>query len=247
MPVLNNRFRTLAAALAMGALGIGFSTAASALATYNAASGLAITLDSVSGPDWFGDATGLNDGELTSVSGVADAFTMVSPEFFNTPIVVGQPSGMDAASYGNATDGYAESTALAELGISISNPTGGSLTFDFSYTGLIDAAVTGGLAAGETADAYAALTMFDDLLILNIFEEVQANLGASLVDSLPIGGTFSITLLPGGFDFITVYLDTYGSATGVPQAPPAAPEPASIALLAAGLIGVGAARRRKAA
>jgi len=252
MPILNNRFRTLAAALAIGTLGAGFSTAAGALATYNATSALAITLDSVSGPGWVGDASGLNDGELTTESGVAsNAYTQVSPEFFNAPIVVGQPYGMDAASYGSASDGYAASEAYAELGISIFNPTGGSLTFDFSYTGLIDAAVTGDLAAGEAADAYAALTMFDDLFLVDIFEQVEANLdpslGFPLLDSLPIGGTFSVTLASGDFDFITAYLDTNGSATGVPTAPPAAPEPASIALLAAGLIGVGAARRRKAA
>ncbi len=251
MQVPNNRFRTLTAALAIGALGIGFAASASATATYSALAGFEIEFVSVQddggtdipsngGANWYVEAEGFilpgNDDAIWFGDAFAQTSNMIQPfALLNTGDLAGQESG----SSGEATDGYAESFAFTNFEMFVENTSGQPLTFDFLYSALVDTLVGGAVASRNAASAGATVDVLDDLgfvdVLLSAFADLQFG---PTSDRIPEAGGFSIRLQSGESDLVEGFIDSFGFAV---------PEPASIVLLAAGLIGVGVIRLRKAA
>lgn len=253
MRTLNVPLRNLTAALALGALGIGFAPAAGATAAYNAFAAFDLTLVSVLddlGQDpggWFVDAEGfvidISSAEIGNATSDAVADVVGSPPI---EMAIGQFFFHLSAADGMAVDGESNSHALTDLGITIENDSGGNLTFNFDWTAAADAEASA-MFSWEEAYASALVEVFDDN------GDVDVLLGALVgplygpdqdLISLDDSGSFAMMLADGEFNFITAYVDTDGYATADPGAG-AIPAPTSLLLLALGLIGLGVARRRQ--
>ena len=238
MKLLKFDFRTFIAAIAFGALSVGFAPAASAISTYDATSEFTLTLTSVTdvsgalvtdgwdvtalGKDFGGaDLTGTGDATATG------SLSVVSPAVsLNVLDSITQTS----TSSGTATDGFAATDALSDLDISVDNFSGQALTFSFEWRAVLEASATG------DASAEASVDLFDDFGAFDILEIATHNTADIIT-----GGSFEFTLLNGESNPIAGFVDTFGEATAV------IPVPAAVWLFGSGLLGlVGVARRRQA-
>ena len=239
MKLLKFDFRTFIAAIALGALSVGFAPAASAISTYDATAEFTLTLTNVVGlvdgtptqvtNGWevtaFGDGVAvLNDsGDATATGSVILVDPAVSLSILGS---ITQSS----TSSGTATDGFASTDALTDLVISVDNFSGQGLQFSFEWSAVLEASATG------DADANASLDFLDDLGFVDILEIVSEN-----TPDITTGGSFSFILANGESNPISGFVDTFGSASAV------IPVPAAVWLFGSGLLGlVGVARRRQA-
>lgn len=242
------------AAVALCAFGIGITPQAHAVAMYGADALVQVTLTgvSVSGGALDTDATATYQNQLTGFDATSTGLTswavadlylyplhpVQDMKVFDTMehdhIVFGEAG----ASYGTAfsflqSDG---SIRLENLALT------GTITFDFEY--LVRSNVSAGVTGDHVfADAFAnaIIEIFDDsFAFVDISRSISASLASGVLnDSVNEPGTFSVMLEPGQSSYISVLVNTSGGATYVP-------EPATLALFSAGLIGF-AARRRRAA
>lgn len=236
MKLLKFDFRTFIAAIALGALSVGFAPAASAISTYDATAEFTLTLTSVTDvagglvtSGWDVTATGdgaafLNDsGDATATGSVSVVSPAVSLNILDS---ITQTSN----SSGTATDGFAATDALTDLDISVDNFSGQALTFSFEWSVVLEASATGDASADASVD------FLDDVGAVDILEIVNENTA-----DINTGGSFEFTLLNAESNLIAGFVDTFGEASAV------IPVPAAVWLFGSGLLGlVGVARRRQA-
>jgi len=240
MKLLKSDFQTFIAAIALGALSMGFAPAASAISTYDALAEFTLTLTDVtdatgaqvtsgwdvtaSGKD-FGGVDLFESGDATATGSVSVIDPAVSLSILDS---ITQSS----TSSGTAIDGFASTDALTDLDISVTNSSGQALTFSFDWSVVLEASATG------DADANASVDFLDDLGAVDILEIVNQN-----TPDINTGGSFAFeltTLDPK--NTIAGYVDSFGSASAV------IPVPAAVWLFGSGLLGlVGIARRKQAA
>ena len=104
---------------------------------------------------------------------------------------------------------------------------------------VVQATVTGSLAAGEDAIATAFVEVVDDLGFVSLLFDASDDLLFGPGGSGPGSGTVTFQLDSGEVNFIGGVIDTDGTASAA-----AVPTPAPLALLGVGLVAL-AARRRK--
>lgn len=251
MQALKTQFRTLTAAIVIGTLGVGFTATASATVTYDGTAWLELTLTSVqdasatdiSDTEWSVQAEGAGFVDTFS-DGTASAGGTIStaPVFPNPPLSLGVGGSVfqSSESFGSASDGFAQTFALTDLTVLIENNYIEDLTFAFDYEYLAEAAVEVLSPTALDAFARATVTAFDDFLDFDL--DVEANvdllLGPPLSESFTNSGSILLTAPASGSNTITAYIETEGFAEAVP-------EPVTIVLVAAGLVGVGTTRRRR--
>lgn len=218
---------------------------AHAVATYDATASFLLTLVSVTDAvgdsvanDWSVEAEGTLFDEDTFEFGVANAATAtVLPPYVS--LGLGGTVFQSSRSFGSASDGWADSFAETDLEILVDNFSGQALTFRFDYEALIDALVSGSVANGDDALAFASVDLSDDLGFVDILIEGYADLiFGPLSDSPSESGSIVFTLADGEFNYIDGLIDTDGGALSEPI-----PEPATLALLGLGLAGIGYKRR----
>ena len=238
MKLLKFDFRTFIAAIALGALSVGFAPAASAISTYDASTEFTLTLTSVTDvtgvlvtDGWDVTAVGKDYGgaDLTEIGDATatGSLSVVSPSVsLNILDTITQTS----TSSGSATDGFAATDALSDLDISVDNFSGQALTFSFEWSAVLEASATGDALANASVD------FLDDLGYVDILEIVTDK-----SQDVTTGGSFEFTLLNGESNPIAGFVDTFGEATAV------IPVPAAVWLFGSGLLGlVGVARRKQA-
>jgi hypothetical protein len=236
MKLLKFDFRTFIAAIALGALGMGFAPAASAISTYDALAEFTLTLTNVT------DATGaevtsgwgvtaFGDGVVDlNESGVATATGSISVIDPAVSLSILDSITQSSTSSGSATDGFSSTDALTDLTISVDNFSGQVLTFSFDWNVVLQASATG------DADAEASVDFLDDVGAVDILYIVNDRTA-----DLITGGSFAFELASAEFNDIAGFVDTTGTATAV------IPVPAAVWLFGSGLLGlVGIARRKQA-
>ena len=228
-------------------LGAAFAPTASAFATYDAEASVSLTLQSVvdsagaaSPGDFSVEAFGLVFDEGAFTTGVANAAfnnVVVDPPVL---LAVNDSVAQSSSAFGNATLGTAESFSLTDFGLFVQNLSLDDLTFTFAYEFMVDAIVTGSLADGEVASAFAIVDILDDTGLVDFVLEASAGLRfGPLSDGDSGSGTFSFALAPGGENFIDGIIDADGFASS------SVPAPATVALLGIGIAAIGAQRRRR--
>lgn len=236
MNLFKSNLYTLTTSLTLGALSLGFVPAATAASTYDATAEFALTLTNVTDlagaqvtSGW--DVTAFGSGDVfLSDSGVATADGTISVIDPAVSLGIGDGATQASTASGTASNGTALTDALTELEISFDNFSGQALTFSFDYNVLLNAEATG------DAEALALVDMLDDLGFVDILASAD-----DLSGPLALSSALSFTLEDGGFNLISGFVDSSGSASAVPV-------PASVWLFGSGLLGlVGIARRKLAA
>ena len=247
MKLLKSDFQTFIAAIALGALSMGFAPAASAISTYDALAEFTLTLTDVtdatgaqvtsgwdvtaSGKD-FGGVDLFESGDATATGSVSVIDPAVSLSILDS---ITQSS----TSSGSASNGFAATDALTDLDISVDNFSGQALTFSFDFAAMTDA-ITYAIAPGE-ASASASVDMLDDLGAVDIIATADSMNGNPATGTGNVVGYFDFVLLDGEFNLISGFVDSFGDAAAVPV-------PAAVWLFGSGLLGlVGIARRKQAA
>ena len=248
MKLTKHKLHTITAALTLGTLSIGFSPAAMAVSTYDAAASLSLTLTDVTGTggttvtngwlvaaigDDFGGAFLIESGDATA-SGTTSVVDSTSMSILDS---ISQSS----TASGTATNGFSSTDALTNLEMSVTNFSGQALTFSFDYDIIAIAAATGDDA---TANVLVEL-LGPGLGLLDLLAEASANsIFGPVSDSDNQSGSFNFTLGDGNSQIFTSvaggFVDSIGTADAVPV-------PAAVWLFGSGLLGlVGVARRKKA-
>ncbi len=234
-------------------LGTAFTPAASAFATYEAEASISLTLLSVVGsdgaasPDDFlvgASGSTFDEGAFTTGSANADFDNVV----VDPPLLLGVDDTVVQSSraFGNATLGSAESLSWTDFSLFVENLSPDVLNFNFAYDFAVAAGVTGSLADGDDASAFALVDILDDEGFVDFVLEASAGLlFGPLSDSDGGTGTFSFDLAAGGQNFITGLIDADGFASAT--AGPTVPAPATVALLGIGIAAIGVQRRRRGA
>jgi hypothetical protein len=238
MKLLKFDLQTFTAAIALGALSVGFAPAASAISTYDALAEFTLTLTSVTdvtgapvADGWDVTALGKDFGgaDLTEI-GDATATGSVSVVSPSVSLGIEDSIIQSSTSSGTAIDGTAATDALTDLDISVDNFSGQALTFSFDWSVVLEASATGDALANASVD------FLDDLGYVDILEIVTDK-----SQDINTGGSFMFTLLNAESNPIAGFVDTFGEATAV------IPVPAAVWLFGSGLLGlVGVARRRQA-
>jgi len=248
MKLTKHKLHTITAALTLGTLSIGFSPAAMAVSTYDAAASLSLTLTGVTGTGGTGttvtsgwSVVAIGDdfgGAVTSVVGDATAggtTSVVDPVSMSISDSILQSS----TAFGTATNGFSSTDALTNLEMSVTNFSGQALNFSFDYDIIATASATGDDAM---ADVLVELLGFG---IVDILAEASANsISGPVSDDASVSGSFNFTLGAGNRQIFTGvaggFVDSIGAASAVPV-------PAAVWLFGSGLLGlVGVARRKRA-
>ena len=237
MKLTKHKLHTISAALTLGTLSIGFSPAAMAVSTYDAAASLSLTLTGVTGTGgttvtngWLAAAIGDDFGGAFLIeSGDATASGTTSVVDSTSMSILDKISQSSTAS-GTATNGFSSTDALTNLEMSVTNFSGQALTFSFDYDIIAIAAATGDDA---TADVLVELLGFG---IVDILAEASANsIFGPVSDSANQSGSFNFTLGDGNSQIFTSvasgFVDSMGSASAVPV-------PAAVWLFGSGLLGL---------
>lgn len=221
----------------------------SAFASFSAESRLELTLlgvtDSAGAPvgsGWSVAGAGFVFSDFVDFVGDADAdlIPTLQPA---ASIGVGEALFQSSRVEGSAADGSAIATLLTDLGITVENLLDSALRFTFGYDALVSAAVT---ATGpfDAGFAEAGLRLFDDVGMVDLDLSVFVfDLAPPSSDEISEEGSFTLTLAGGGFGFLSGELDAQGLVQG---APGPLPSPGSLALVAAGVLGLGVLSRRLA-
>jgi len=248
---LTKTVRYTAAAVALGALGLGLVPTAQAVAMYRADALIQVTLTRISsgtlGSNVFVTYENQVTGQDTISSGptsfaIADPY--IFPDHSTQNMRVFDTLEQDHIALGEAGSPFGTAYSLLQSTgyIYLENHSGAPVDFEFEYSivASVDTRVTGSPAF---ADAFAAaiVEIFDDTSTsVDIYETLSANLATSVTgQELDLSGTFTITVEDGNFSNVSVFVDTYGNATYVP-------EPGSVWLIGSGLALL-AFRRRAAA
>ena len=238
MNLFKSDLHTLTVALTLGTLSIGFSPAAIAISTYDAAASFSLTLTDVTDSTstqvisgW--DVTAFGDGEVF-LTEVGDASATGSISVIDPAVSLSILDSIiqSSNSSGSASNGLAATVALTDLDITVDNTSGQDLTFSFDYSIMLDASTTG------IADASAFVDFLDDLGFVDILANVDAFDGSA--GNLALNGRFAFDLADGEFNLITGAVDSFGSAEAVPV-------PAAVWLFGSGLLGLVVVARRKQA
>lgn len=244
------------AAVAFVASALTAAPAAFATATYDSLAELTLTLTGVTDTDrnsvtqgWSIDAAGYlyNTGATHSGSAGVDFDFVLAPA---TDLWIGDSVYQSSGSYGWATDGNGQSSAQTDLAITLENLSGQSLLFNFSYTAMIEAMVTGTPLDGDDGYAIAGIEIGDSLGFVDLLFNAHADLLFSpLTDADTLNGEFSIRLDDGGGDSIYGMIDSRGFASasdGPGYQDNTVREPTTIVLLMFGLAAIGILRQRTA-
>jgi hypothetical protein len=248
MQLFKSSFYTYTAALAVGALSIGFTPAASAISTYDAMAEFTLTLTNVTDAfgtqvtsGWDVNAFGsgsvfLNEGGDASATG---STSVIDPDVSMSILDSITQSSTSSGSAGPG-GGFASTDALTDLDILVDNFSGQALTFSFDFSAMTDA-ITSTVFPGTFSDASATINMLDDLGFVNILADSYATDGNPATGMGDVIGSFVFVLQDGEFNLISGFVDSFGSAEAVPV-------PAAVWLFGSGLLGlIGIARRKQAA
>ena len=238
------------AMVAIGAAAVGCLSTASANAIYDAETIFTLILRDVS------DAEGSRydswsvvaeeyfiDGDVfTSGDGIVSVEDSIAANCYRE-LGVGDDVTQFTHTSGASGEGIAESYVLNELGVQVENDSLEELTFTFDYKYLLSASVGSAThAEGDDALAYGGIDVVDDFFSVDILDEAYADLILGPEeDKSWSGSTFSFTLSPGDYNYISIFSYSSGIAIGAQSVP----EPATLALLGIGLVCLGISRARK--
>ncbi len=242
MKLLKPVLYTFTAALTLGSLSIGFSPAASAATTANAAAAINLTLEGVTDSlgstvtdGWEVFAEGFED---TFVDEPTDGSAAVASAIVPAGVLsIGDTITQSASASATSINGIATADIFTALDIFVSNSSQQALLFMFSYQ-----VITGAFTSGEFSTASGTVDFLDDLGFVDILQNNDSIDG--IVDpGIFTPGTFEFTLADTEVNYIGGFVD----ATAQAVAPAVVPIPAAVWLFGSGLIGlVGIARRKKA-
>jgi hypothetical protein len=260
----SNRFGQALLALALGGLGSAFAPAASAAAFVDFSSSVDAIVEIIDidgGPTIpsgvaisYGNAVTSNEASWTSLLSFASSDPFLYPDSSFESM-----SGLDvvendhlnqgqvgADQYGTSGNAY---TATASEGfLEIFNDTGAAIDVLINVYLDMTAEVTPstGLQAFSTVDgfAYASVLLYDDALTSQV--DIDQELSASLTQAatpFSLDQDYTYTIEDGDYLTFAMYVNTNAGGTAVGAA---VPVPATLALMALGLLGVRGFRARRA-
>lgn len=235
---LVNDIQSVAAAIALGAVGLGFAPSATAASSYDATSDFTLSILNSSAPSgWTVTATGSLEDDRISGNGSA------TNDYRLADITLTDVGGFSqsASTSGSVSDGFVESTVRTNLDIMLNNTRNEAVTLAFQWALTTDASSVADPTG--SADASAMVDVYDDpVTLVDIFSLIEVF--GTQSDSCTAGcdGSFSIELAAGGSYQIFGVIDAMGGADAV------IPVPAAVWLFGSGLLAlIGIARRRQAA
>jgi len=225
MQALKTQFRTLTAALAIGALGLTAPLSANAIATYSAQSELILTVRDKQRAQVEGWGEVFDFDELTTGNASASASWTTNPDM-PTVLDIGDTLTLISSSSGTAVDGTAESFVFLDafLRITGQGSQDGFVELGFEFILSVEELVDNPTV--EIADGFAEIFL-EDLL------DVSLDSPGQISDS----GIWVIDTVGGVSDFRVGEVNSEGLA--------AAPEPTTIALLGLGLAVLGYRLRKQ--